>query len=192
MKKQIVTLSLFSLLSMACFAQKVQIGFKGGTTLNKISGKTFNEAFSYGYHLGGFFSIGLGKKFALQPEVMINQVNIDTSTSFSNIYKFNKLGTAQLKYLSVPLLLNYKAGKLLTLQAGPQFGILMNKSKTFVDNGRDAFKTGDLSMLGGIQLNISTFKIYGRYIVGLNNINDIDNKDQWKSQSIQLGVGFKL
>jgi hypothetical protein len=28
--------------------------------------------------------------------------------------------------------------------------------------------------------------------VGLNNLNDIDNKDQWKNQSVQLGVGFTL
>jgi hypothetical protein len=28
--------------------------------------------------------------------------------------------------------------------------------------------------------------------VGLNNINDIDNRDKWKNQSIQLGVGFTL
>ena len=35
-------------------------------------------------------------------------------------------------------------------------------------------------------------KVFGRYQVGLNNINDIDNKDKWKGQAIQLGVGFNL
>jgi hypothetical protein len=47
-------------------------------------------------------------------------------------------------------------------------------------------------MLGGLQLNISKLKIYGRYAVGLSNINDIDNQDKWKNQTIQLGVGFAL
>ena len=47
-------------------------------------------------------------------------------------------------------------------------------------------------MLGGVQLNLGGFKVYGRYTIGLNSINDIDNKDKWKSQAIQLGVGFKL
>ena len=97
-----------------------------------------------------------------------------------------------MKYLTVPILLNYNAGKLLTLQAGPQFGVLLNKSKTFIENGRDAFKAGDFSMVGGVQLNLLSFKVYGRYVVGLNNINDIDNKDKWKNQSLQVGVGFKL
>lgn len=193
MKKRLVTLALIiTVISTGALAQKVQIGFKGGATINKLSGKTFKEEFSFGYHLGGFFSIGLGKKFAIQPEVMINQINVDTSSSFSNIYKFNKLDNVQLKYLTIPLLLNYNAGKLLTLQAGPQFGVLLNKSKTFIENGRDAFKSGDFSMVGGVQLNLLSFKVYGRYVVGLNNINDIDNKDKWKNQSLQVGVGFRL
>jgi Outer membrane protein beta-barrel domain len=124
--------------------------------------------------------------------VLFNQINVDTSSNFSSIYKFNKLDNVQLKYLTIPVLLNYNANKVITLQAGPQFGILMNKSSTFLENGKNAFKAGDLAMVGGIQLNLLSFKVYGRYTVGLNSINDIDNKDQWKSQSIQVGVGFKL
>jgi opacity protein-like surface antigen len=192
MKSKLLLAAIISVASSTAFAQKLQIGFKGGATINKISGKTFKEEFSFGYHLGAFASIGLGGKLSIQPEIMINQVNVDTSTSFSSIYKLNKLNNVQLKYLTIPLLLNYNANKLITLQAGPQFGVLINKSNTFIENGKNAFKTGDLAMLGGIQLNLTSFKVYGRYAVGLNNINDIDNKDKWKSQSIQVGVGFKL
>ncbi len=192
MKKQIFALALISFLSTSLLAQKIQVGFKGGATMNKLSGKTFKEEFSFGYHLGGFVSVGLGKKFAIQPEVMINQINLDSSSNFSALYQFNKITGVKLKYLTIPVLLNYNAGKLLTLQAGPQFGILLNKSNSFIQNGKDAFKSGDFSMVGGVQLNLSSFKVYGRYLVGLSNINDIDNKDKWTNQSIQLGVGFKL
>ncbi len=192
MKKQIFALALISFLSTSLLAQKIQVGFKGGATMNKLSGKTFKEEFSFGYHLGGFVSVGLGKKFAIQPEVMINQINLDSSSNFSALYQFNKITGVKLKYLTIPVLLNYNAGKLLTLQAGPQFGMLLNKSNSFIQNGKDAFKSGDFSMVGGVQLNLSSFKVYGRYLVGLSNINDIDNKDKWTNQSIQLGVGFKL
>lgn len=192
MKTKLLLTAVISIISFSAFSQGLKIGAKGGATINKLSGQTFKDQFSYGYHLGGFATIGLGKKFAIQPEVLFNQINVDTSSKFSTIYQFNKLNNVQLKYLTIPLLLNYNAGKLITLQAGPQFGVLMNKSKTLVQNGKDAFKSGDLSMLGGVQLNISHFKIYGRYAIGLNNINDIDNKDKWKSQSIQLGVGLTL
>jgi hypothetical protein len=108
------------------------------------------------------------------------------------VYKFNQVDKVQLRYLSVPILLNYKPVKFITLQAGPQFGVLMNKSKTLVENGRDAFKVGDFSMLGGAQVNIGHLNIYGRYAVGLSNLNDIDNKEKWKSQSFQVGLGLTL
>jgi len=192
MKTKLLLTAAISILSFSAFSQSFKIGAKGGATINKISGQTFKDQFSYGYHIGGFATIGLSKRFAIQPEVLFNQINVDSSSKFSDIYQFNKLKNVQLKYLTIPFLLNYNAGRLITLQAGPQFGILMNKSNTLVQNGKNAFKSGDLSMLGGIQLNISHFKIYGRYAVGLNNINDIDNKDKWTNQSIQLGVGLTL
>ncbi|MEI9958113.1 MAG: porin family protein [Ferruginibacter sp.] len=192
MKTKLLLTAAVTMISISAFCQKIQIGAKGGVTMNKITGQTFKDEFSYGYHIGGFVSVGLGKKWAIQPEVFFNQVNVDTSSKFSSVYQFNKISSAQLKYLTIPVLLNYNAGRLITLQAGPQFGILMNKNNTFMQNGKDAFKSGDLSMLGGVQLNISHFKLYGRYAIGLNSINDIDSKENWKSQSIQLGVGLTL
>ena len=192
MKTKFLLTAAISIISFTAFSQSFKIGVKGGATINKISGQTFKDQFTYGYHIGGFATIGISKKFAIQPEVLFNQVNVDSSGNFSDIYKFNKISSVQLQYLSIPLLLNYNAGKLLTLQVGPQFGVLLNKNNNLVENGKNAFKGGDLSMLGGIQLKLSHFRVYGRYAIGLNNINDIDNKDKWTNQSIQLGVGIAL
>jgi hypothetical protein len=90
------------------------------------------------------------------------------------------------------VVLNYKLGNVLSLQAGPQFGVLMNKDNTLLENGKQAFQNGDFSLLGGAQINVSKLRFTGRYVVGLNNINDIDNRDEWKSQAFQLSVGFAL
>ena len=177
----------------AALAQKIAVGFKGGANINKLTGKAFSDQFSYGYHLGGFVAVGLSKKVSIQPEFLFNQINIDTSSSFSTVYAFNKLAQVQLRYLNIPILLNYKPIKFITFQAGPQFGLLINKSKTLVTNGKDAFKVGDLSMLGGVQINVLFFHIYGRYVIGLNNLNDIvGSTEKWKSQSVQLGVALAL
>lgn len=192
MKTKILSLALLTIISTTAFSQKIHIGFKGGASINKLTGKSFKEEFSFGYHLGGFVEVGLGKKFGIQPEIIFSQVNVDTSNTFSTVYQFKQLDKVQLKYLSIPILLNIKPSKMLTLQVGPQFGILTNKSNTLLQNGKEAFKGGDLSMLGGVQINISHFNIYGRYAIGLSNINDIDNKEKWKNQSIQLGIGFTL
>ena len=88
--------------------------------------------------------------------------------------------------------MSFKPSKILTFQVGPQFGILINKEKDLLKNGQEAFKSGDFSMLGGVQLNIGGAKLGGRYVVGLSNINDIDNKEKWKNQGFQLYVGFRI
>jgi hypothetical protein len=183
---------LFSQAMMAQF----HIGIKGGANIIKIDGQSFKDQFKYGYHVGGFAEIGLGDKFGLQPEVLFNQVSTTVDSNYKHIYQdvFNSnQSTVKLSYLSIPVLLNYKLiGNFLSLQAGPQFGILINQDKTLLQNGGDAFKKGDFSLLAGAQIKLSAIRISGRYVVGLKNINDIDDQDKWKSQGFQVSLGLAL
>lgn len=192
MNRKLFLLPAFILIGTGMYAQGLKIGVKGGASMNKISGKSFKEQFTFGYQLGGFAEIKLSNKFGIQPELLFGQVNLDTSSSFSSIYQFNNVSKIQLKYISIPLLLNYKLTPGITLQAGPQFGIVSDKNKTLLKNGAEAFKNGDFSMLGGVQIKLLNFRIYGRYAVGLSNLDNIGDKDKWKSQSLQFGVGITL
>jgi len=182
-------------MSSALMAQ-FHIGIKGGTNITKVNGQSFKDKFEYGYHIGGFAEIGLGEKFGIQPEVLFNQYSTTVDSNYHHIYEdvfSSGQGKVKLNYLSIPLMLNYKLiGNFLSLQAGPQFSILIKQDKSLLQNGADAFKKGDLSMLGGVQLNLSAIRITGRYAIGLNNINDIDNKDDWKSQGFQVSLGLAL
>lgn len=175
-------------------AQWFHTGVKLGTNVNKLQGQSFSDKFTYGYSAGAFAEIKLSKKFMLQPEVLFNQINTDTSDKFSQLYKLSPsaISNIKLSYLSIPLLLNYKLSKIISVQAGPQYGILINQNENLLENGKKAFKQGDFSMLGGVQVKLASIRIYGRYAIGLNNLNDIDNRDKWKNQSIQLGVGFAI
>jgi Outer membrane protein beta-barrel domain len=183
---------LFSQAMMAQF----HIGFKGGANITKIDGSSFKDKFQYGYHIGGFAEIGLGNKFGLQPEVLFNQVSTSVDSNYKHVYQnvFNSnQSSVKLNYLSIPILLSYKLiGNFLSLQAGPQFGVLISQDKTLLQNGGDAFKKGDFSLLAGAQIKFSAIRISGRYVIGLNNINDIDNQDQWKSQGFQVSLGLAL
>lgn len=194
MKSKLLSLAVAVLIFSVMQAQSIHLGIKVGTNINKISGETFSQKFTYGYHLGGFAEIGLGGKWRLQPEILFNELNADTSSQFSKIYTSmpSNINNIKLRYLSIPILLDYKVSKIFVLQAGPQFGILMNHDNSLVQDGKAAFKKGDFSMLAGIQLKIASIRIYGRYAIGLSNINDIDNKEKWKSQSFQLGIGLAL
>ena len=196
MKSKIYLLIAIVLIVQSANAQ-FTIGGKVGANLNKIDGKSFKEEFNTSYHAGAFAIIGLGEKFSLQPEVLWNQTVSKTDTSIKQIpsdaFSAFKNGEVKLDYLSIPVLLNYKfIGSFLTLQAGPQFGILLNKDENLLKNGEQAFKSGDFSMVGGAQIKISKFVGSARYFIGLNNISDIDNQEKWKNQGFQLSVGLSL
>lgn len=188
----LLTLTIVSALAVAQKTPFLQAGIKAGTNITKIDGKSFKEEFSYGYSLGGFAAIKVGEKWQIQPEVLFNQYNSKTASDFDTLYKPDNLKNISLNYLSIPILLNYSPTKIVTFQAGPQFGKLLNKDENLVQEGKNAFKDGDLSLLGGIQINIANFKIGGRYFIGLNDISDIDKREKWSNQGFQLSVGLRI
>lgn len=194
MKTRFLFLFTALLLSQVMMAQ-FHIGVKGGANVTKVDGKSFKDQFRYGYHLGGFAEIRMGNKFVLQPEVLFNQYSTRLDSSYKNVYEdvFGGNSNIRLNYLSIPIVVNYKLiGSFLSLQAGPQFGVLIDQSKTLLQNGGNAFKEGDFSMLAGLQLKLAALRINGRYAIGLNNISDLPDDGKWKSQGFQLSVGLAL
>lgn len=194
MKKLFASIILVIALSGVANAQRFTVGGKAGANLTKISGKAFKEEYNLGYHLGLFAEIDLNKKWGIQPELIWNQVNTQRASGTDSIFNNwqTNTGDIQLRYLTIPILLRYNVGSLVTLHLGPQFGILSSKNKTLWNNSKEAFKSGDFAMVGGVQVNLKGLRVYGRYNIGLTNINDVDNQDKWKSQQLQLGVGLAL
>lgn len=193
--KKIIAIAILSIaLSGVANAQRFSVGGKAGANLTKITGKAFKEEFNLGYHLGAFAEIDLNQKWGIQPELIWNQVNAQRASGIDSVLNNwqNNTGSIQLRYLTIPILLRYNVGNLVTLHLGPQFGILASKDKTLWNNSKEAFKSGDFAMVGGVQINLKGLRAYGRYNVGLSNINDIDNQDKWKSQQLQFGVGLAL
>jgi len=194
MKARLLLLIIAGFVSIAANAQ-FHLGLKAGTNVTKVDGKSFKNEFSYGYQLGAFAEIKLSKQLTLQPEVLINQYKTALDTSYNNLLgnALRGLTSVKMEYLSIPLLLNYKlGGGFISLQAGPQFGILFDRSNSFGQNAQNAFKQGDFSMLGGVQLKAGIFRINGRYFIGLSDINDLTNDSRWKSQGFQLSLGMTL
>ncbi len=189
MKKIILFVSIIAFIAVKTNAQGFRFGAKLGANLSKISGKSFNEAFNLGYHAGLFAEIDFTKTWGIQPELLLNQSSTRTTDFNGNLLPDI---TTRLNYLSIPILVRYNFAKIFTLNAGPQFGIAIDKNKSLLQNGGDAFKNGDFAMLAGLQINLKKFRVYGRYNIGLSNLNDIDNSEKWRSQQLQLGVGLKF
>ena len=190
--KKIIVSSFALLFVVITNAQGFHIGLKAGANLGKVDGQSFKQGYNLGYQLGGYLEIPIAKKIDLRPEVLFseNRTKYDTT---GQIFPDLKNGQyINLNYLSIPLLLQIRSSKLLTIQLGPQYSILVHKEQTWVSNGVNAFKKGDFSMLAGAQVNLGALNVYGRYVIGLSNINDLTNSDNWKSQQIQFGLGFRI
>jgi len=186
-------------LLQSTFAQSFKLGVKVGGNMNKIEGKSFSDGFKFAYHAGAFAEINFNKKWGIQPEVLWNQMG-GVPSDFQSVYgtatnlslsDLNNVYT--LNYLSIPILLRYTTlGGLFTFNVGPQFGVVLQQDKTLLQSGQDAFTGGDFSMVTGLQLNLLMLRIYGRYNIGLKNINNIDQRDKWTTQQLQVGLGIKL
>jgi len=144
MKKFILPLVLITCLSFKSVAQGFHLGAKAGANATKIAGQSFNDGFNLGYQLGGFAEIDFSKSIGIQPEVLFSQSQTTTTTYNGNLTP-NK--DAKFNYLSIPVLLRINTGKLVTLHVGPQYSIVMNSDNTFVQNGSNAFKSGDFLWL---------------------------------------------
>ena len=62
MKIKLLSLAVAVLIFSTAHSQSFSLGVKAGANINKLSGQPFSDEFSYGYHVGGFTTIGLGKK----------------------------------------------------------------------------------------------------------------------------------
>ena len=147
MKTKLAIMAM-ALLTMQAASAQFRLGAKAGANLVKVDGKSFNDEFRYGYHLGGFAEIFLtaDKKLSLQPEVLFNQYSTTLDSNFKSIYEdviTSEQSRVKLNYLTIPILLNYRLLGPIYLQAGPAFSVLMDQNRSILQNGGDAFKKGD-------------------------------------------------
>jgi hypothetical protein len=193
--KQLAFCIAFALVATSISAQGVKLGIKAGANVYKIDDKSFSNEFKWGYHIGGMAQLMFSKKWGIQPEVLFVQTSTKTGYSFDTLYNSINPGTVKnvkLDQLSIPVLINWRPISLLMFQAGPQFSILMAKDQNLLQNGKSAFKNGNVALLGGVELNLLLLRIYGRYGVGITNVNNINSNDKWKSSTIQVGAAITL
>lgn len=192
--KKLVVFSLFILSAFISNAQGFSFGPKVGANITGISGLQFENGYQFGYHIGGFAEIMISENLGIQPEVLWSQTNLTTANALPEIYQtsLSELSKVKLNYISIPLLLNIRPSNFISFQVGPQFGILQDKKNSLSNNVQSAFKSGDFSMLAGVQMRILSFRIYGRYGIGLTSVNDLIEQDQWKSRTWQIGLAMGL
>jgi len=175
-----------------------RFGAKAGVNINKISGSAYKDGFNYNYQLGGFLQFNFSKRFGLQPEVSFVQSESEFSTDANNVYNdiFRAGGQrqAKLNYLEVPLLLNINVGssKRVKLQIGPAFNGLLKQTVDSLRGNGQLYNKSSFAAIGGLWLQLPLVNLGARYKLGLTDINNIDDRERWKNQAIQIFAGVTL
>lgn len=175
------------------------LGIKGGLNMFQVNGSQFSKGYQPGYDAGLFAEINFTPEWGIQPEILYSQTNYKTGSNFSDKYVNgvnNLKGT--MNYLNIPILITYTTTlKWLSVQAGPQYGVMLNNDKSAVQNTSTVFKNGDFSFVFGAQVNRNRIKAGLRYVVGVTDLNSLSksytyNLATWTNNGFQLYAGFRI
>ncbi len=198
--KKIVFLIMSMIVLNAQAQNKFALGIKLGQNFSSINNVNVDRN-AASFHLGATTQIGIGPSFSIAPEVILTQTKLESNPSVSELLGNNALKpeTYHLNYLAIPVLAQYKVFKSFIVQAGPQYSILLDQKKDGKEVARLAFNSGEFAVVGGAKLDMNGFFVYGRYVIGMNNIrsanelgNNLGDQSTWKTRQWQLGVGFSL
>lgn len=160
---------------------KLHFGIKLGVNNSNVyeeQGEEFKATPKYGVAGGLFLSIPVGKYLGVQPGALISQKGFHASGKlFEETYQISRTTT----YLDIPVLVEFKPLKILTLVGGPQYSYLLHQADIFTgsDNAtiqQKEFKNENirkniLSAAFGFDLNLGRFVISGRYNFDLQQNN---------------------
>lgn len=190
MKKILITLSFFA--ATTTFAQKFEIGAKGGVNVSNFTGtsnwQNAKTKSLIGYHVGGFISLFVGNNFAIQPEVLLSSqgAKYESSTSTENL---------KVNYVNVPVMFKYRSSGGFYVEAGPQIGFKTSESSSTVIDS--LAKSTDLSVAAGIGFHSKIgLGIGARYTAGLSKVGDFKPQSginpDYKNGVFQLSVFYTL
>ncbi|TPN88691.1 porin family protein [Aquimarina algicola] len=163
-------------------AQGIKFGIKGGLNFAnfnelKNSDLDIDTDSRTGYHIGAVLQLGLTESFAIQPEVLYSAQGTDD---------------LDVDYLNIPVLAKFKFAKFLSIEAGPQFGFVVNDDidKAF-DEIVDSAEAESFDLSGAIGAGVEFGPFFGqlRYNFGLTDV--VDGFDG-RNTAFQVSVGYYI
>lgn len=137
MKQYILILSaLFFGVTVMGQTDKVKTGVKAGLNISDLTVDEgeLNSSGKIGFTAGIMVEIPMAKNFSLQPELLYSQQGTKITFSDEEVTNSHYKSTIELNYLNIPVMLKYYVIKGLSIQAGPQIGILLKANNKYQDN----------------------------------------------------------
>ncbi|GGX04456.1 porin family protein [Aquimarina muelleri] len=181
MKKLFLTAIAIIGFSISSNAQDIKFGFKGGLNFATLNGDNLrgNPDGRTGYHIGAVAQVSLAETIALQPELL---------------YSAQGVKDVDIDYINIPVLLKLKFAKIFSVEAGPQFGFVVNED---LDNAFSGFvsnvETKNFDLSGAVGAGVEFGPFFGqlRYNFGFTDVIDIENLDT-KNSNFQVSVGYYI
>ncbi|MCG2461508.1 PorT family protein [Flavobacteriaceae bacterium F89] len=186
MKKMLFS-TVFTIMGLAALtAQDIKIGANGGVNLSTLQPDLTDPATRTSFHLGGMVEIPLVDALYLQPELLYSSQGVKDKSDDDEVIK--------LDYLSLPVMVKYYVWDALSVEVGPQFGILLSAKRE--DNGetediKDITKSTDIGFALGLGYKLNNGLNFGaRFYLG-SDVNDIEeDSDKIKNRVFQISVGY--
>ncbi|MGS2740553.1 porin family protein [Sinomicrobium sp. M5D2P17] len=163
-------------------AQDVTFGVKAGLNFSSLKADTdFGSGTSdgrTGFYIGGLADFGISEQFHIQPEA---------------IFSFEGADDYDMTYLNIPVLAKYYVVEGFNIQAGPQFGFLLDS-----EEDSDYLKTFNFALSFGAGYELPSGLFFdARYNLGLSDISDsAEAADvlglKMKTRNFQVGLGYRF
>jgi len=182
-------------------SREVSFGVKGGVNFATINGDGFDSPDSRtSFHVGALAEFPLADIFSIQVEALYSGQGFEYNTPETFLTDSRKI-EYQLDYITVPVLAKVYLFKGFSLEAGPQFGFLVNEELDSAPNDNDGdtntdeAKDFEFGFAGGVtfQTDMGLFAT-ARYTQGVTEIfEDRDDADNKATNSVfQIGIGYKF
>ena len=211
--------------------QGFSFGVKAGVNLASVSnldeepGEDISGRTSF--HIGALGEYSFNEKFSVQGELLYSELGAEYEWAYSDDYpyandypvrvggdySYSGEGTVKLSYISVPLLAKYYFIPGLSVEAGPQFSLLLSAkddrkytqtngevySESEEEDIKDDLKNHDVGGAIGASYELDFGLFFSvRYVFGFIDISDDINDDlddyldSSKNNVFQASAGFKF
>ena len=203
--RKILFATIAALMVNVVNAQEIQFGVRGGLNISKESDHVLHVLdygtivsdihFRQGFNIGGLVNIQTADRFELEAGVSYSMLGYRDKfyvNEASSDYTFAKVMS---HYLSIPIAEKfYPFRKGLYIELGPQFGFLLLKKGTLLDEEYIPFggvnnKTFDFAVFGGLGYKFANnIFVNARYIHSFTETSK--SYEGGKNRNIQISLGY--
>ena len=184
--------------------KKVILGFKAGLNNSNVfdeSGGQFVARSKAGYAAGVFLAVPFGSLLGFQPEILLQQKGFQGSGVVAGE---NYLITRTTTHLDIPLQLQFKPFRWLSLVSGPQYSYMLKQTDrmTYGTNSQaqtrefenDNIRRNIFGAVAGLDINVGHFVLSGRYGWDMtsNHGDGTSSTPRYKNTWLQGTIGYRI